>query len=290
LTIPWEHEAAPGPSAAQSCTKDDEAFPSAAPGPSRTCASGEATGLGARNLWCLLGTVPVRLRLAAGGWRLAAGGWRLAAAAAAAVRRAGSRKQQVRPTTSRSWYLGGGEWTAARHDCRSFHSPPQVACAQPRGPPDAQVREGPGAAVGSTSPSFVHACAALGPGAAPCSRGVFGSARLCSDGRARSLTNVCTRGPPWSVWPDTSSREVHKAGQESAENQGAPPLGALPRCRVRSPAGGAGGKAPAGAAGAAPRSPPLATPRHNDPPTQRPPDTTAPRHNDPPTELSVGTA
>jgi hypothetical protein len=34
---------------------------------------------------------------------------------------------------------------------------------------DAQVREGPGAAVRSASPSCVHPCAALGPGAAACS-------------------------------------------------------------------------------------------------------------------------
>jgi hypothetical protein len=41
------HEAASGPSAAQSCTKDDSTEPMAAPGPSRTCASREATRLGA---------------------------------------------------------------------------------------------------------------------------------------------------------------------------------------------------------------------------------------------------
>jgi hypothetical protein len=38
------------------------------------------------------------------------------------------------------------------------------------------------------------------------------------------------------VWPDTPSRAVHKAGRESGENRGAPPLGSLPRCRARSPA------------------------------------------------------
>jgi hypothetical protein len=32
---------------------------------------------------------------------------------------------------------------------------------------DAQVREGPGAAIGFVFSSFVHACAALGPDAAP---------------------------------------------------------------------------------------------------------------------------
>jgi hypothetical protein len=46
-----EHEAASGPSAAHSCTKDDSTYLLAAPGPSRTCASVEATRLGARNLW-----------------------------------------------------------------------------------------------------------------------------------------------------------------------------------------------------------------------------------------------
>jgi hypothetical protein len=51
VTTPWGREAAPGPSAAHSCTKDDQAGRTAAPGPSRTCASCEASGLGARNLW-----------------------------------------------------------------------------------------------------------------------------------------------------------------------------------------------------------------------------------------------
>jgi hypothetical protein len=46
-----EHEAASGPSAAHGCTKDDYLDPPAAPGPSRTCASMEAMGLGACNLW-----------------------------------------------------------------------------------------------------------------------------------------------------------------------------------------------------------------------------------------------
>jgi hypothetical protein len=137
-------------------------------------------------------------------------------------------------------------------------------------PPDAQVREGPGAAKGSASSFFVYKCAALGPGAAPCSRTVVSCAHLCSDGRARSQTPTGTRGLPWSVWPDKPSRIAHKAGQESAENQGAQTLGSLPRCRVRSPAGGAGGKAPAGGAGAAPRSPPPATSRQPSTPTQRP--------------------
>jgi hypothetical protein len=50
MTTPREHEAAPGPSAAHSCTNDDESAPLAAPGPSRTCASWEATRLGARCL------------------------------------------------------------------------------------------------------------------------------------------------------------------------------------------------------------------------------------------------
>jgi hypothetical protein len=51
VTTPWEHGAASGPSAAQSRTKDGDAESKAAPGPSRTRASGEATRLGACNLW-----------------------------------------------------------------------------------------------------------------------------------------------------------------------------------------------------------------------------------------------
>jgi hypothetical protein len=85
--------------------------------------------------------------------------------------------------------------------------------------------------------------------------------------RTPSDTRANTR-PPWSVWPDKSPRIAHKAGQESAENQGTQTLGSLPRCRVRSPAGGAGGKAPAGAQGQRParHTPPhIATPRPRDP-------------------------
>jgi hypothetical protein len=55
---------------------------------------------------------------------------------------------------------------------------------------DAQVREGPGAAVRHAWPFFVHTCAALGPGAAVRSQSVVTRKRWCSDGRARSLTNV----------------------------------------------------------------------------------------------------
>jgi nucleotide-binding universal stress UspA family protein len=50
VTTPREREAASGPSAAQVCAKDGDLDLTAAPGPSRTCASGEATRLGARNL------------------------------------------------------------------------------------------------------------------------------------------------------------------------------------------------------------------------------------------------
>jgi hypothetical protein len=101
--------------------------------------------------------------------------------------------------------------------------------------------------------------------------------------RARTQFDRCVHtGPPWSVWPGKSSRAVHKAGQESAENQGSQTLGSLPRCRVRSPAGGAGGKAPAGGAGAAPRSPPPVTSRHLPSPSHRPPIALpSPSHTDP---------
>jgi hypothetical protein len=65
-----------------------------------------------------------------------------------------------------------------------LHAPSPVASH------DAQVREGPGAAVRSEPSSIVHECAALGPGAALCSRGVVMGARWCSDGRARSWTRT----------------------------------------------------------------------------------------------------
>jgi hypothetical protein len=48
-----------------------------------------------------------------------------------------------------------------------LHAPSPVASA------DAQVREGPGAAVRSEPSSIVHECAALGPGAALCSHGTL---------------------------------------------------------------------------------------------------------------------
>jgi hypothetical protein len=118
-----EQGAAPGPSAAHECTMDGDAALPAAPGPSRTCASSEATRLGARCLWWLVETVAWPFaaggwRLAAGGWRPAAGGWRLVAAA----RRDGVGKQAARPTPSRSWYWGvrGWERGTTRHEGMSF--------------------------------------------------------------------------------------------------------------------------------------------------------------------------
>jgi hypothetical protein len=62
----------------------------------------------------------------------------------------------------------------------------KLRAPSPVASPDAQVREGPGAAVRSAPLSFVHECAALGPDAALCSHGVVMRAQMCSDGRARS--------------------------------------------------------------------------------------------------------
>jgi hypothetical protein len=77
---------------------------------------------------------------------------------------------------------------AASSDISTRHHQPRAP--SPVASPDAQVREGPGAAVGSAPVSFVHPCAALGPAAASCSHGVVMRVRVCSDGRARSHTHT----------------------------------------------------------------------------------------------------
>jgi hypothetical protein len=56
LTTPWEHGATSGPSAAHACTNDSHEGREAAPGPSRTCASWVATGLGACSMCCRVET------------------------------------------------------------------------------------------------------------------------------------------------------------------------------------------------------------------------------------------
>jgi hypothetical protein len=84
-------------------------------------------------------------------------------------------------TRARGWVPASGLLAIPmRTALARLHAPSHVASH------DAQVREGPGAAVGYPSPSFVHTCAALGPDAALCSRDAVICAPLCSDGRARS--------------------------------------------------------------------------------------------------------
>jgi hypothetical protein len=187
-------------------------------------------------------------RLAAGGWRLAAHGWRLTAGGsrlAARVSRLAARGWRLAARGSRlaagGWRRDvlasgssrcgplprargtGGERMATGHDGgrrdvvstsqHKLHAPSPVASL------DAQVREGPGAAVRSASPPFVHTCAALGPDAAPCPHGIVTGAHLCSGGRARSQTPTCNTRPPWSVWPDTPSRMVHKARMRDCQER-----------------------------------------------------------------------
>jgi hypothetical protein len=150
-----------------------------------------------------------------------------------------------------------------------FLSPPQATCAQPRGlNPMHKCARDPALPWGPSGRPLCTSVQRLDPALPRVPRRGPGCNLVQRRARTRSYTLV-NKGPPWSVWPDNPSREVHKAGQESAEDQGAPPLGSLPRCRVRSPAGGAGGNAPAGGAGAEPRSPPPVTP--TDPPTLQSP-------------------
>jgi hypothetical protein len=94
-----------------------------------------------------------------------------------------------------------------------LHAPSPVAS------PDAQVREGPGAAVRSKESSFVHPCAALGPDAASCSHAVVLGARMCSAGRARSHTHTCTRGSHGACGPTRTSRFEHKARMRDCQER-----------------------------------------------------------------------
>jgi hypothetical protein len=99
----------------------------------------------------------------------------------------------MRPTPSRSWYWGGERMATGRDEARGdvvFTRRHKLRAPSPVASHDAQVREGPGAAKGVELSSFVHKCAALGPDAASCSRCVVPGARLCSDGRARSLMHA----------------------------------------------------------------------------------------------------
>jgi membrane protein involved in colicin uptake len=191
MTTHREHEAASGPSAAHSCTKDDQSDLLAAPGPSRTRASWEATRLGARNLW----------------WREETNARAEAEAEAEAATEAEAEAEAEAATEAEAEAATEAEAEAATEaeaeaeaatdaeaeaeaeaeaatdaatECRTrdrvqdrFHEPPQVTIAQPRGLPRCTSARGPGAAMGFVLPPVVHPRAALGPGAAPCSRGVI---------------------------------------------------------------------------------------------------------------------
>jgi hypothetical protein len=199
-----EHEAASGPSAAHGWTEDRDEFPTAAPGPSRTCASGEAAGLGACNLWWLVRTIACPF----------------AAAAAAAAGRDGIRKQQVQPTRSRSWYLGGRErgWQRGATGGR-FHPPNQVTYAQPRGLPRCTSARGPRRCQGV--PVVVlcaHLCSAGTRRCPVLPRRRHGCTIVQRRARTQFDKHVNTR-PPWSVWPGTSSRAVHKARMRDCQER-----------------------------------------------------------------------
>jgi hypothetical protein len=127
-----------------------------------------------------------------------------------------------------------------------LHAPSPVASH------DAPVREGPGAATGSALPSFVIHCAALGPDAASCSHGVVLGARVCSDGRARSWTNVCTRGPHGACGRANRLAWAQSPDERLPREKGRLAPFLLAGVQGQSPAGGAGGKAPAGAQGQRP--------------------------------------
>jgi hypothetical protein len=150
MTTPWEHEAASGPSAAQGCTKDGDSDPMAAPGPSRTCASGEAGGLGVRNLCWREETEALAAAAAAAA---------AASAAAATSREPRAASREPRAASRQPPAVTECEIVSSRY--HKLHAPSRVAS------PDAQVREGPGAAMGNAWSSLVHECAALGPDAAP---------------------------------------------------------------------------------------------------------------------------
>jgi hypothetical protein len=136
----------------------------------------------------------------------------------------------------------GGHFTRQH----KLHAPSPVASH------DAPVREGPGAATGSALPSFVIHCAALGPDAASCSQGVVLGARVCSDGRARSWTNVCTRGPHGACGRANRLAWAQSPDERLPREKGRLAPFLLAGVQGQSPAGGAGGKAPAGAQGQRP--------------------------------------
>jgi hypothetical protein len=209
-----EHEAASGPSAAQGCTKDGEAYRTAAPGPSRTCASIEATGLGARNLWCLVKTIAWPFaggwRLAAGGWRLAAGGWRL-------------RRTLLFPLDNTS-YIRPAPWPPTMHKCARDPALPLAPCCRPLC-----------TLVQRWDPALPRV---------PRRGNLFTFVQRRA--RTQSYTHVNTR-PPWSVWPGTPSRAVHKGRmRDCQERRGAEPLFSWPGCRGRAPLGVQGAKPPPG--------------------------------------------
>jgi hypothetical protein len=78
----------------------------------------------------------------------------------------------------------------------------------------------------------------------------------CTIVQRRARTQLDTHvnvGPPWSVWPDKSSRAVHKARmRDCQERRGGKPLFSWPGCRGSAPLGVQGAKPPPGCRGSAP--------------------------------------
>jgi hypothetical protein len=100
-----------------------------------------------------------------------------------------------------------------------FRSPPQVTCAQPRGLPRCTSARGTRRCRGVR---FAFLCACL------CSAGTRRCLALpgcrhgctCVQRRARTqLDSHVNEGPPWSVWPGTSSRMVHKARMRDCQER-----------------------------------------------------------------------
>jgi hypothetical protein len=275
------------------CTKDDHADRAAAPGPSRTCASWEATRLGARSLCCRVKTFdaaewttrqpqPARARAApaAHPCRLGAS---LPLAKTAPSRAAFPGGCLVGPGgdgerhRARSWAsgndeLGGDECTAGAARALPGCGWQSVLGAVVARGNDARERHGCAAGRWSTRrrrmfprdntsymrpagwPPTMHKCARdpalpCGPIGRPlCTRvqrwdptlpRVPRRGALCTRVQRRARTQFDAHvnlGPPWSVWPGTPSRVVHKARmRDCQERRGGQPLFSWPGCRGQRP-------------------------------------------------------
>jgi hypothetical protein len=232
-TTPWEHEAASGPSAAHVCTNDDQSAPLAAPGPSRTCASAEATRLGVCNLWWRVEPVaedearrtacqpqPVRARAAPAAHSRRLGAW---------LPDASTEPPAPSRAAAGSWSWRHGWWRRAtiRPDgtsVRLAHAAPALVFGGRLPPPTQVTCAQPGGLTRCTSARGTRRCR-WGPRVVLCARSCSAGTRRCpvlprfrpgctrAQRRARTQFDThANEGPPWSVWPGKSSRMVTKAG------------------------------------------------------------------------------